>query len=342
MDSVLIGSCACDFGGLGPEFGERLTGSLLQLQIFYKYRNGKIWFIQLNQIHIIVQKSTDPASLTGKFGNFFSAYCENHKWKCADWWIASAIIPKIYCCFCRLIACHLGWLELVSRSFKNNIPLLLAQIITKYTIFSTFNCSAYFALAPNSIPILNTIDDVIIQFNPNQLKALNICLGFLLFGVALDIKLEDLGRSYYFRRQFSWALLRSCLCFPILTIAFIYLVHPPTSVALGMVLVAACPSGNISNFAVKIAKGNTAYRLRWLPHPILVGNPNDAFKFCLLCALGTCFGSLYESANLCRSSWYGWHDYSDHPDSFDFRVCSSITAFRQQQKGYSSPSKFCH
>ncbi len=105
---------------------------------------------------------------------------------------------------------------------------------------------------------MNTIDDVIIQFNPNQLKALNICLGFLLFGVALDIKIEDFKKILLFPKAVFVGLAAQLFVFPILTIGFIYLIHPPTSVALGMVLVAACPSGNISNFAVKIAKGNTA------------------------------------------------------------------------------------
>ena len=38
----------------------------------------------------------------------------------------------------------------------------------------------------------------------------------------------------------------------------IFFFHPPTSIALGMLLVAACPGGNVSNFAVHLSGANAA------------------------------------------------------------------------------------
>lgn len=105
---------------------------------------------------------------------------------------------------------------------------------------------------------MNTIDQISIHFNPNQLQILNICLGILLFGVALEIKPDDFKKILLFPKAVLVGLTTQLFIFPILTILFILIVKPATSVALGMVLVAACPSGNVSNFAVKIAKGNTA------------------------------------------------------------------------------------
>ncbi len=53
-------------------------------------------------------------------------------------------------------------------------------------------------------------------------------------------------------------LLGQWLALPALTFALLSVLKPPASVALGMLLVAACPGGNISNFFTHLAGGNTA------------------------------------------------------------------------------------
>ena len=45
---------------------------------------------------------------------------------------------------------------------------------------------------------------------------------------------------------------------PLLTFVLVSLIKPQPSIALGMVMVAACPGGNISNFMTHLAKGNSA------------------------------------------------------------------------------------
>jgi BASS family bile acid:Na+ symporter len=45
---------------------------------------------------------------------------------------------------------------------------------------------------------------------------------------------------------------------PLVTFILIMLVKPQPSIALGMMMVASCPGGNISNFMTHLAKGNTA------------------------------------------------------------------------------------
>jgi bile acid:Na+ symporter, BASS family len=45
---------------------------------------------------------------------------------------------------------------------------------------------------------------------------------------------------------------------PAVTYAFIVILNPTPTVALGMILIAACPGGNISNFMSAMAKGNVA------------------------------------------------------------------------------------
>ncbi|MCB0642102.1 MAG: bile acid:sodium symporter family protein, partial [Phaeodactylibacter sp.] len=45
---------------------------------------------------------------------------------------------------------------------------------------------------------------------------------------------------------------------PLLTLGLIYLIQPPASIGLGMMLLAVCPGGSVSNFMVHLSKGNTA------------------------------------------------------------------------------------
>jgi bile acid:Na+ symporter, BASS family len=45
---------------------------------------------------------------------------------------------------------------------------------------------------------------------------------------------------------------------PALTFLLVFLINPPPSIAMGMILIAACPGGNISNFISALAKANTA------------------------------------------------------------------------------------
>ncbi len=105
---------------------------------------------------------------------------------------------------------------------------------------------------------MEAIDLVKINFNPEQLKLLNVCLAFLMFGVALDISRKDFLYVLKAWRSILVGLISQLVFLPVLTLILIYLFHPPVSVAVGMVLVSVCPGGNVSNFMVHLAKGNAA------------------------------------------------------------------------------------
>ncbi len=105
---------------------------------------------------------------------------------------------------------------------------------------------------------MNSIDQIRINFDPNQLLLINICLGFLMFSVALDLSIKDFRRVFQQPKTMLVGLSAQLLLLPIFTILLIKLWNPPASVALGLGLIAACPGGNISNYTVHLAKGNTA------------------------------------------------------------------------------------
>ncbi len=105
---------------------------------------------------------------------------------------------------------------------------------------------------------MHPIDKVLINFNPDQLFVLNICLAFLMFSVALDIRAEDFKRVFQQPKAVAIGLTSQLLFLPLITLGLVFLFDLPPSIHLGMLLVAACPGGNVSNFAVYLAKGNAA------------------------------------------------------------------------------------
>ena len=102
------------------------------------------------------------------------------------------------------------------------------------------------------------IDSVRINFDQNSLWILNLCLGFLMFGVALDLKRHHFKYLWRNPKPALVGLTSQLLLLPLLTLALIYCFQPPASMAMGMAILAACPGGNVSNFAVHLAKANSA------------------------------------------------------------------------------------
>lgn len=110
----------------------------------------------------------------------------------------------------------------------------------------------------NPTLLMHPVDALQLQFNPDQMIVLNIAMAFLMFGVALDVKPGDFKKVVEFPKSVAVGLLAQYLVFPLLTLAIIYLFRPPVSVAMGMVLVSMCPSGNMTNFLVHFARANVA------------------------------------------------------------------------------------
>ena len=97
-----------------------------------------------------------------------------------------------------------------------------------------------------------------VNFSPESLQILNLCLGFIMFVVALDLSLSDFKRVVQTPKSAVIGLLSQFLFLPAVTFALIWLMKPQPAIALGMLLVASCPGGVISNFMTNLAKGNTA------------------------------------------------------------------------------------
>jgi BASS family bile acid:Na+ symporter len=106
--------------------------------------------------------------------------------------------------------------------------------------------------------LLDPIDAIKIQFEPGQLFLLNICLAFIMFGIALDLKVDDFKRLLRNPKPAAVGLSSQLILLPLLTFGLVNVWPMPLSMAMGLIMVASCPGGNISNFNVHFGKGNTA------------------------------------------------------------------------------------
>lgn len=104
----------------------------------------------------------------------------------------------------------------------------------------------------------NAIDEITLNFSNSNIHLLNILLGLVMFGVALEIRLEHFKKVLLKPNLPVLGLVSQFIVLPAITFVLAYFLHPPPSVALGMILVAACPGGNISNFISAQAKANIA------------------------------------------------------------------------------------
>ncbi|EMY79577.1 sodium Bile acid symporter family protein [Leptospira weilii serovar Ranarum str. ICFT] len=105
---------------------------------------------------------------------------------------------------------------------------------------------------------MSELDGIRIHFNESNLAFLNFLLGLIMYGIALEVRLEDFKLLIDKPRASIAGILSQFVLFPFATYLLLWILNPPPGIALGMLLVAACPGGNISNFITFLAKGNTA------------------------------------------------------------------------------------
>jgi len=102
------------------------------------------------------------------------------------------------------------------------------------------------------------IDLVRLHFSPQSLHFLNLAVAVIMFGVALDMHPKDFQTVFRSPRAPLIGLCCQFLILPALACLLTLVLRPQPSIALGIMLVAACPGGNFSNFLTHFAGGNTA------------------------------------------------------------------------------------
>jgi len=107
---------------------------------------------------------------------------------------------------------------------------------------------------------LQALDTVVIDFNTKSQIMLNFAIAFIMFGVALELKIEHFTGLFKNPKAPIVGAISQFVMMPLLTVGLTLLLkdYITMTVGLGMILVASCPGGNISNFMCSLAKGNVA------------------------------------------------------------------------------------
>ena len=105
---------------------------------------------------------------------------------------------------------------------------------------------------------LESLNSLTINFGEGGMAIVNIILAFVMFGVALGIKLQTFKDVFQNPKSVFVGLFLQWVALPAVTFTVALALSPVITpmVALGMILVASCPGGNISNFMSSLSKGN--------------------------------------------------------------------------------------
>ncbi|SJN34959.1 Na(+) dependent transporter,Sodium Bile acid symporter family [Microbacterium esteraromaticum] len=101
-------------------------------------------------------------------------------------------------------------------------------------------------------------DDLVLNFTPGTLLILNAVLGLIMFGIALDTRPADFRVVLRHPKPFAIAILTQLLVLPAVTFGLTLILPVTASMALGMIVVACCPPGNISQVLTHRSGGNVA------------------------------------------------------------------------------------
>ena len=102
------------------------------------------------------------------------------------------------------------------------------------------------------------LDALVIDMGGGSELLMTSMLALMMFAVALGLKPSQFAFFKKDPKHYLAGVLAQILGLPLLTLALVFLVKPAPSIALGMILVACCPGGNISNLLAMFGRANTA------------------------------------------------------------------------------------
>ena len=102
------------------------------------------------------------------------------------------------------------------------------------------------------------LDSITLDLGGGSELALALILSLMMFAVALGLRTEHFRFFKDNPKIYFAGVLAQIIGLPALTLLICYIVNPPASVALGMILIACCPGGNTSNLLALFGRANTA------------------------------------------------------------------------------------
>lgn len=149
---------------------------------------------------------------------------------------------------------------------------------------------------------LQSLDSIRLNFSPEGLTLLNVSLAIIMFGVALELKVEHFRALYRNPKPAIVGLLSQLVVLPVITLIAVILLRQfltPT-IALGMIMVAACPGGNISNYFNSLAKSNVALAISLTGISTVLAVVSTPFNFAFYGNIYTHYIAAHDASQLVR------------------------------------------
>ncbi len=124
-------------------------------------------------------------------------------------------------------------------------------------------------------------DALPLAFDPSGLLLLNAIIACMMFGVSLDLRATDFARVLRAPSGAVAGLLAQAVLTPALTCLLTWVLDVEPALALGMMLVAACPSGALSNILTWRARGTVALSVSLTAVSSLAATVLTPFNFAL-------------------------------------------------------------
>ena len=105
---------------------------------------------------------------------------------------------------------------------------------------------------------IETLDGLRIVLDPLGQAGVALALMLVMFGVALGLRVQDFKVLAAEPRLYLGGVFAQVLLLPTVTFGLIHLISPPPSIALGMIVIACCPGGSVSNLLTYLSRGDVA------------------------------------------------------------------------------------
>lgn len=102
------------------------------------------------------------------------------------------------------------------------------------------------------------LDSLRIVLDPLGQAGVVIALMLVMFGVALGLRVKDFRILVAQPSLYIGGVFAQVLVLPLVTFGLIHVISPPPSIALGMIVVACCPGGSVSNLLTYLSRGDVA------------------------------------------------------------------------------------
>jgi len=106
--------------------------------------------------------------------------------------------------------------------------------------------------------VTSALDSISVTLNAGGMNTINIVLAFVMYGVALGIKPSMFKKVFSSPKSVITGMCCQMILLPLFTFILTLIFGKSISwtMAMGMILVASCPGGNISNFMSSLSRAN--------------------------------------------------------------------------------------